>query len=155
MIFDISAIDQEVESCLYKLFCGKKYIIVKGKTLAGSVYLIQKGYAYFIAGGGRKGNKAGDGHKEGSGTNTYYFNFYKHIKKNPTQEVRIEIILESNNPYQLLKIEQIELTKSFKDKNNLNNNITSYIPKYRTATKSYGWIPKSAVLNYKKFLKNM
>lgn len=148
--------DPETGSCVYKLFCGKKYVVVKGNNLAGSVFLIEKGYAAFLAAGGGSGKKKGGiGQKESDGVNTYYFKFYKHLKSNPTLPLQVEVIFESDNAYQLLKREQIELTKAFKDKNLLNNNITSYIPKYRSEKKMYGWIPRMSVLNFKKFLKNM
>lgn len=154
--FIINNIDQEVESCLYRLYYGDRYIIAKGKTLAGSVFLIEKGYAYFIAGGGGTGrrNLGGVGHKEGDGKNTYYRKFYSYIKKNPALDFRVEVILESNNGYQLLKAEQEELTKAIRDKKLLNNNITAYIPKYRVDTQSYGWISRAYVMNFKRFLKN-
>lgn len=157
MSFTISNLDQETGSCLFKLFYGDRYVIAKGKTLAGSVFLIEKGYAYFLAGGGGTGrrNLGGEGQKEGDGKNTYYRKFYSYIKKNPALEFRIEVILESENAYQLLKQEQIELTKAIRDKRLLNNNITAYIPKYRKSTASYGWISRGHVLSFKKFLKNM
>lgn len=140
----------ETESCLYKLCYGKKYIVVKGKTLAGSVYLIEKGYAYFIAGGDH-----GEGHKEGDGKNTFYHKFYQYIKDNPGLVFRLEVVLETNNGYQLLKNEQIELNKAFYDKNLLNNNLTAYLPKYRQQTGSYGWISRAHVLNFRKFQKSL
>lgn len=157
MSFGIANLNQETESCLYKLYYGDKYIIAKGKTLAGSVFLIEKGYAYFIAGGGGTGRRhlGGEGQKEGDGKNTYYRKFYTYIKKNPGLEFRIEVILEDNNGYQLLKAEQVELNKAFRDKKLMNNNITSYIPQYRAKTKSYGWISRAHVMNFKRFVKNM
>jgi hypothetical protein len=150
MSFNIPNIDQETESCLYRLCYGDKYIIAKGKTLAGSIFLLEKGYAYFIAGG-----KDGKGHNEGDGKNSYYYQFYMHIWSNPGLEWRLEVLLETNNGYDLLKREQQELTAAFKDKNLLNNNLHSYIPKYRSSTKMYGWINKGHVLAFKKFLKRM
>lgn len=158
MSFGIANLNQETESCLYRLYYGDKYIVAKGKTLAGSVYLIEKGYAYFLAGGGGTGrttNITGKGQKEGSGKNTYYRKFYSYIKKNPRLEFRIDVLLEDNNGYQLLKAEQIELNKTIRDKNQLNNNITAYIPKYRAEQKMYGWISRAHVMNFKRFLKNM
>jgi hypothetical protein len=156
MPFNLPDIDQEVEGCLYKLFYGNKYIIAKGKTLAGSIFLLEKGYAYFLVGGGGQGNNAtGEGHKEGDGKNSYYHKLYSYIKKNPGLMWRLEVLLETNNGYDLLKREQQELNAAIKDKNLLNNNLYSYIPKYRSTTKMYGWLNKGSVLAFKKFLKNM
>lgn len=133
----INGVDKEVGGCVYRLYCGKKYIIVKGKTLAGSIFLIEKGYAYAIAFGHQQIEKG----KE----LPYYYAFYKYIKDHPDYLFKIEIILESENPYQLLKREQIELDQMFTDKNCLNANMIAYTPK---------WISKAYVMNFKKFLKN-
>jgi len=144
----------EVESCVYKLYHGNKYVIVKGKTLTGSVHLIEKGYqAFMTAGGGTGRGQGGQGQNEWDGVNTYYLKLYKYIYDNPKLISRIEILNESNSGYELLKTEHIELQKSIKDKNCINNNVQAYIPKYRKSTNSYGWISKAHVLNFQKFLK--
>lgn len=153
MNIQLSNDEMETGACAYRLFCGDRYIIAKGKTLAGSIYLIQKGYAYFIAGGGGTGTTfKSAGQKEGDGKNTYYAKFYRFVKKNPRLPFRVEVILMSENGYQLLKAEQLELNSTIRDKKCLNNNIASYIPKYRKSTKSYGWISVAHVLNFKRFL---
>lgn len=144
----------ETESAVYKLYYGEKYVIVKGKTLAGSVYLIEKGYGGFIAGGGGTGNKAGGaGQNEWDGTNAYYFKFYTYIYNNPGLQFNVLVLLESNNAYQLLKREQQELNKSFTDKSCLNNNVQAYLPKFNKKTWQYGWVKMAHVMNFKKFLK--
>lgn len=150
-MFNISEILLEVGACVYKLHYGDRYIIAKGKTLAGSVYLIQKGYAGFIAGGKLAGK--GQGHKEWEGKNTYYMRLYSYIHQNPGLPSWVEILLEGNNGYQLLKCEHIELQRSVRDKKCLNSNVTSYIPQYRPSTKSHGWISRAHVLCFKKYLK--
>jgi len=148
-------IDLEVESCVYKLWYGDVYLIVKGKTLSGSIYLIEKGYAAFIAAGGGSGNQEGGaGQHEWDGVNSYYFKFYRYMHKNPNLDAKIEILLESNNAYELLKTEQIQLQNCIRDKNCLNSNLNAYIPKYRAKMKSYGWINKGSVLAFQKFMKN-
>lgn len=143
----------ETESCVYKLFYGDRYVIVKAKTLAGSIYLFEKGYASFIAGGGGTGkDKAGEGQKEWDGTNTFYFKFYKYIHDHAGFLFNIEVILETNNCYQLLKREEIELSASFTNKKCFNSNVTAYIPKFRTKINMYGWIPKRSVADFRRFL---
>lgn len=149
----------DTHSSVYRLWYGDRYVIAKGKTLPGSIYLIQKGLAYFLAGGGRvgKGTPAGEpgkGHQEGQGKNTYYFQFYQFIKENPGLKWSVELILEHDNGYQLLKREQIELEAAIKDKKCLNSNVIAYIPKFRKESALYGdWIKPTHVLNFKKFLK--
>lgn len=157
--FNIDSIPVDIGSCVYRLWYSDKYVIVKGKSLAGSVFMIQKGLAYFLAGGGRASahsaaGVAGEGHKEGQGKNTFYFQFYSFIKANPRLEWKVEVVLESDNGYQLLKSEQIELEAAIRDKRCLSGNVEAYIPKYRKETKMYGgWIKKTEVMNFKKFLK--
>lgn len=139
----------EIESCIYKLYYGKKYVIVKGKTLSGSIYLIEKGYANFItAWGGVKGKECDD-------VNSYYKKFYIYIHKNPKLQFKIEVILESNNGYELLLKEHIELNLSMHDKKCLNNNVESYVPKFREKTQSYGWLSKQDVDSFNEFLSSM
>lgn len=157
--YNIDSIPIDVLACIYRLWYGDKYVIVKGKNLAGSIFLIQKGLAYFFAGGGKVGNGtpagiAGEGHKEGQGKNTFYFQFYTHVKENPGLEWKAEVVMESDNGYQLLKREQIELMLSIKDKRCLNSNVEAYIPKFRSKTSLYGdWIKPAHVLCFKKYLK--
>jgi hypothetical protein len=157
--FNIDSIPVDVDACVYRLWYSDKYIIVKGKNLAGSVFLIQKGLAYFLAGGGRASEQsaagvAGEGHKEGQGKNTFYFQLYSFVKANPLREWKVEVLLESDNGYQLLKREQMELDGAIADKRCLNSNVQAYIPKFRAKTFMYGdWIKPSHVLCFKKFLK--
>ena len=148
-------IDLEVESCVYKVWHGEKYLIIKAKNLAGSIYLLEKGYASYIAQGGGQGrNRSGAGQNEWDGVNTYYIQFYKWVYDHPSKISRIEVILETNNTYELLKMEHIQLKNSFSDKKCLNSNLEAYIPKYRVKTQSYGWINKGSVLAFKKYIKN-
>ena len=157
----IIEVDSEIESCVYKLWHGPKYLIIKGKNLASSIFLFEKGYAYFVGGGGgvklnhtgEKSAEFGKGQQEWDGVNSYYYQFYKWIYDNPELKSRVEVLIESNNAYELLKREQIELQNAIRDKNCLNRNVTAYIPKYRAKTKSYGWINKGSVLAFKKYLK--
>jgi hypothetical protein len=140
----IPGVDMEAGSCVFKLHYGSKYVIIKGKTMSGVIYLFEKGYAHFLA----------FDHSAGDKRNVYYFKFYSYIKSHPNLQFKIEMLLESENAYQLLKMEQIALNISIKDKNCLNNNLTAYIPQYRATTQSYGWINKGSVLSFKRYLKN-
>jgi hypothetical protein len=152
-------IDQEIGSCVFKLYYGDRYVIVKGKTLAGSIFLIEKGYAYFLEGGQGTGTnsgmekKNGPGHKEGDGKNTFYFQFYSYIKDHPGLPWHIEMILESDNGYQLLKAEQLALNAAISDKKCLNNNVEAYLPKLNLKTRMYGWIERKDVASFRRLLK--
>ncbi len=143
----------ETESCLYKLSYGDRYAIIKAKTLAGSIFLFEKGYAAFIAAGGGTGkDQGGKGQKEWDGTNSYYFKFYKFIHSHPNIPFKVDVLLETNNAYLLLKTEQQWLNKTISDKKCLNSNVTAYIPKYSPKTASYGWISKRNVADFRRFL---
>lgn len=143
----------ETESCVYKLYYGDRYVVVKGKTLAGSIYLIERGYVAFIAAGGGTGRgRGGEGQKEWDGTNSYYFQFYSYIYDNPDFSYKVEVILETNDAYRLLKTEYLVLKSCLKDKKCLNSNVTSYIPKFSVKTGTYGWITKRNVTDFRRFL---
>lgn len=139
----------EVENCVYKLYYGDRYIIVKGKTLSGSIYLIEKGYANFISSWGGIDGKEWD-----DDTNLFYKKFYLYIHKHPKKQFTLEIVLESNNPYQLLLKEQELLDVSIKKAKCLNSNVEAYIPKFREKSQSYGWIDKETVDRFKDYLNN-
>lgn len=133
-----------IESCVYRLYYGDKYIIQKGKNLSGSLFLIQKGLAYFLA----------YDHKEYEGQNRYFFQFYNHVRSNPGLKFRVEVLFESTNGYQLLKREQIELNESFSDKKCLNNNISAYIPQRKVKGGDFGWISRYHVAAFRRFQKH-
>jgi len=159
--FNIDNIPVDIISCVYRLWYRDRYVIAKGKTLAGSVFLIQKGLAYYLAGGGKASENsgqgiAGEGHKLGEGKNSFYGPLYEHIRRHPSGEWKVELVFESDNPYQLLKREHVELEAAYsRDKRCLNSSPDAYIPKYRKKEKMYGdWIKPSYVMCFKKYLKN-
>lgn len=149
----------DVSSCVFRLWYGDKYVIVKGKSLSMAVLMIQRGLAYFFYGGGStgKGTRAGvkgAGYKEGDGKGSFYFQFNSFVKANPGLKWRIEVLIISDNGYKLLKREQQELEAAIDDKGCLSSNVEAYIPKFRKETNLYGgWIKPTHVLNFKKYLK--
>lgn len=125
---------------VFRLTYAGKYIIVKGRTLAGSLFLIDKGYEWFTP------KKA---------TNeTLYKHFYNHIKRHPGKRFRCRVLLKSKNHYSLLKREQTELDKARFDPKCLNNNIESYIPQQSDITGDFGWIPKRSVSIFMNYLQS-
>jgi hypothetical protein len=131
--------------CVYKLSYNSNYLIIKGKSLSGSLFMFKKGYSYYV------------GYDHGEATkhaDTLYIKFYNAIKRNPGHTFSIEIIAYGT-PYQLLKAEQLALDDAIYDDYCLNSNVFSYMPKWNPKTKNYGgWIPKSDFMNYKKYMKN-
>jgi len=130
--------------CVFFLYYDRKYVIVKGKTLQLAVELFKKGYAYHI----------GYEHKEGKHAPSIYQQMYEYIKKNPGHRFSI-VTPVFDIPYRLLKHEQQTLWAHAREKNCLNANIDAYVPQWNSKTKLYGgWIPKTSVMNFRKFVKN-
>jgi hypothetical protein len=127
-------------SCVLKItYDGKKYVIVKCKEAYGSLKRIENSLNAFIRGG--VNNPEG-----------LYVHLYNYVKKNPHRDFKVEILLESENCYHLLKQEQIELDRGKSNKAFLNNQVFAYIPPYNDVTRAYGWIPPHAVLNFNNWL---
>lgn len=132
-----------VKSCVYKLFCHDRYVIIKAKDHEQSVQGIQKALNQFLR----------NSELQRSPTNLYY-HFFTYVAKQKESKFIVEILKESENAYDLLVSEQISLNVSRKDKKCLNNNVDAYIPAFNDTTNTYGWIPKNAYLNFKKWLKS-
>lgn len=132
---------KQIQHCVYRLSYAGKYIIVKGKTLIGSLNQIQDGYSWYDE----------DSLKD----NVFYLyrHFFSHIKANPKGRFRLKMLSRSTNPYFLLKREQLELDKGRFDSNMMNNSTEAYIPIYREKTGLYGWVSPAHVMNFKKWLK--
>lgn len=141
---DIPELKSDIGHCLFKLYYGNRYIISKAKNLAGTLFLFQKGYAYFLT----------YNYKASDSRTTPNFKIYNYIKKNPGLSLKVEVLLISDNCLELLKQEQIELTKSLKDKKCCNVNIYSYIPKYVEKTGLYNWISAEDVNSFYDWLIN-
>lgn len=140
---EVPELNSKFGPTVYKLYYDNIYIVNKGKALSGSLFLIQKGLGYFLA---------YDHHRELSTEKDYWFKFYDFIRKNPNKEFRVEVILHSDDPYEILVTEQKELDKCLKDKKCYNNNIQSYIPTLNPKTGQHGWITTEQVARFYEFL---
>jgi hypothetical protein len=91
---NLSQYDSVRGTCVYKLFYGKKFIIHKGKTLSGSLFILEKNYKYFVAYNHQSNDKDVD----------YYYKFYDYIRKHEGLEFKIEPseISSSLNKYKTL-----------------------------------------------------
>lgn len=128
--------------CVLKItYDGKKYIIAKGKEGYGTLKRIENSLNAFIRGG----------NNDPSGV---YFHFFNYIKKNPHKNFVVEVLLESDSAYELLKREQTELDSGKNDRRFMNNQVNAYVPEWKDDTKMYGnWIPPHAVMNFRNWLK--
>lgn len=136
----------ELGHTVYKLYYGDRYVVNKGKTLAGSLFLMQKGLGYYLA---------YDHHKESKFEKDYFSAFYEFIRKNPNKAFRVEIVLTSADAYEILKTEQLELNKAMKYKKCLNGNIQSYVPTLNPKTGMHGWITPEQVDRYYTFMSSL
>lgn len=130
-----------VGSCVVKVtYDGKKYVIVKCMNAYQGLKRIEDGLNAFIRGG--VNNPTG-----------LYFHLFTYVKKHPHKKFDIEVLLESNSAYLLLKKEQEELDLGLTSKACLNNQTAAYLPAYNDEKKMYGgWIPPHAVLNYNNWM---
>lgn len=135
--------NNDVAHVLYRLSYAGKFIYIKGKTLAGSLIIIADTLNSFSEGN--------DGRFKGH----LYTHLFNHILDRPDGRFRIKIIAEAGAQgdfYLLLKQEQMLLDEARYNPACLNNQTEAYIPQYSEKTGAYGWIPKVAVMNFKKWL---
>lgn len=125
---------------VFRLYCNEKYVIVKGKSLGGSLKQINIAIGNFA----KKDRSDWE-------IDHLYYHFIGYILSLEEEPVYSASLLAlSTNPYKLLKIEQIELWENQKDPNCLNNTSDAYIPNYNEETGMYGWINRG---QYAAFMK--
>jgi hypothetical protein len=133
---------RDKKEVVYKLTYSGKFIIVKGKTLCGSLTIISNTFKQY-----KEDNKRFRGH--------LYRHLYDHFKANDCGRFRFKTLARVNSKtdqYKLLKREQMELDKNRHNPKCLNNATEVYIPLYDEITDMYGWLNRSAVMNFKKWL---
>lgn len=129
-----------VEKCVCRINYGDKYVIAKLKHLNQGLDRIENALNAYIRGG--KNNPNG-----------LYCHLFDYVNSHPGGKFKVNVLLESENGYELLKKEQMELDLGRKDPNFLNNQIEAYIPERDPDTEMYGWLTTNEVLNFKKWLK--
>ena len=135
--------NEDVQFVVYRLSYAGKFIFIKGKTLAGSLIIITDTLNSFSEGNDDRFK----GH--------LYTHLFNHILDRPGGRFRIKIIATAQQDqdfYSLLKKEQMALDEFMYDPMCLNNQTEVYIPQYSEKTASYGWIPKTAVMNFNRWL---
>lgn len=136
-----SDIDQ-FQGYVYKLWYQERFVIVKCKTLWRSVDNITKGFSFFLT-GTKKAQKEED----------YYHEFFVFVQENPFNDFRVEVILQSNNPLELLICEQKQLNIAKYDPRCMNNNFSAYIPKFTQVNGKKSWINRGYYLNFMQWKK--
>lgn len=126
-----------INGCVFKLFWGEAYVIIKGKTFMRQRTIIQNSLDFFL----RKGSR-----------DKHYQKFFEHIKSHHYGNFTVEILFESEKPYQLLKTEQIWLDKCKTDPNCMNTIFDAYIPIGIQGSRK-SWINRGHYLNFKMWQK--
>src|SRR6185503_6497455 len=103
-----------IKSCVFKLYWGEKFVIIKCRTYARAKTIIEQSIFYHL--------KTGMNDK-------LYNSFFDYIDTNSEQQFTFEVITEEKNPYLLLIAEQKELNANRDNPNCMNVNTTAYIPK--------------------------
>lgn len=138
-----------IEKCVFKLFYGDAYIIMMGKTLQRQVEIIIQDVEKYKRGKWSRGDM--------------YLSFYQHIVKNPNLYFEVELLLEDESPYQLLKRCQYELDEGAGDHDCFNLNTEPYLSRFIQTPPIYltqkrraykYWINRGYYLNFRKWQYN-
>lgn len=150
---------KDKKEVVYKLTYAGKFIIVKGKTLCGSLIIMRDAFEQFKNKSYYENKIA---HKKRWNDHIYkhWFNHFLY-HKGKSYKFRIRVLYKIDDSkegsksylqYRLLKTEQNQIDKYRYDKNCLNNSLEAYIPAYNETLDSFGWLNKSAVMNFKRYL---
>ena len=134
--------EKDVKEVVYRLSYAGKFIVIKGKTLCGSLIIIANTFEQYS-----KDTPRFKGH--------LYRHLYDHFLKNKDGRFRIKTLSKidkKTTQYHLIKREQMELDKHRYNQLCLNNALEAYIPVYNEATGMFGWLEKTAVMSFKKWL---
>lgn len=125
---------------VFKLYCNEKYVIVKCKSLGGSLKQINTAIGNF--------SKKDRADWELDHLYYHFIGYILSLEEEPVYSA--SLLAMSTNPYDLLKLEQMELWENQKDPNCLNNTFDAYIPNYNEEKGTYGWINRG---QYAAFMK--
>lgn len=126
-----------VEGCVIKLWYAGRYTIAKCKTLVRLKQNIESDVRRFLK-----------NTPKGRNEDNLFHELYCHVIENPDQDFRVEVLLSSNNPLELLKSEHMELLKAKYDPRCLNNDFSPYIPRFTQINGKKSWINRGYYLNY-------
>jgi hypothetical protein len=141
---------------VFKLYYGDKYIVSMGKYLKNALDMIK------IDIGGMK-HKRNSLFKKNKGGQFIIFADYVYKNKDSAEQFKVDILFQSNNPYQLLKRCQEELDDAISDPNCLNSFFIPFLSRKiqcpvkwwkdreQNKNKPY-WINRGYYLNYRKWM---
>lgn len=129
-----------INECVFRLYCNEKYVVIKGKSLAGSIKSVSTSLDNFS----KKDRTEWP-------IEHLYYHFIGYILSQAEEvEYSAQLLAMTPNRYDLLKAEQTQLWESASDPNCLNNSFDAYIPVYNEETGMYGWINRG---QYAAFMK--
>lgn len=129
-------------SCVVKIEYAGKFITAKFKRQPSGLKSIENAINAHDRGG--KNNPEG-----------IYYYFIAHVVANPGRKFKVNTLLETENGYQLLKMEQQLLDENRGNPDYLNSQTTAYIPEFDESTGMYGWLKPQEVLNFRKMIKKI
>ena len=129
-----------VNECVFRLYCNEKYVIIKGKSLCGSLRMVNDALDNFS-----KKDRT-----EWAIDHLYYYFIGYILDQTEEVEYSASLLAMTPNPYDLLKVEQMQLWENSEDPNCLNNCFDAYIPTYNEEKGMYGWINRG---QYAAFMK--
>lgn len=143
MWYQINEIPNAEGHVVYKLWYNEKYVVIAAKTIQRSIENINIGLKYFFQ-NTPKGRNPAD----------LYYKFYCYVADNPFHTFRIEFLLQTTNPYEFLKAEQIALDAGKVDENCLNKYFDVYIPQFTQVNGKKSWINRGFYLNFMNWRRN-
>lgn len=131
--------------CLLKITAGVKYIFIKTKSVSwlfNELNLLQNKYV-----------------RQGVNPNNIYLPLIEYMHHRKINEVKVDVLVHSENGYEILKEELKQLREHYGAERCLNVNSEPVIPQWKPATKDrkaqFNWLTQNQFLNYKKLQKSL
>lgn len=136
IVFVPDGINKLIYTCA-KLTVGKKYYIAKTSSLAWlETHLNDVLKSYNM-----------------NGVADMYLPIVKHVHNTGFYEIKVDIICQDSNPYNVIKAEFLALKQHVGQPLCMNTEVKPYTPKFNTKTKMFGWLTVNQFLNFKKLVK--
>ena len=133
----VGVTDKMVYTCA-RLTAGRKFMIVRSKSLVWlQMHLNDVLKSYNM-----------------NGVADMYLPLVKHIHNTGYYDVQVDIICQSENPYEVIKAEFLALKEDVGKTNCLNKEAEPYSPKFNKKTGMFGWLTVNQYLNFKKLMKH-
>ena len=137
IVFVPAGVTEKMIYTCAKLTIGRKYYIAKSKSLIWlQMHLNDVLKSYNM-----------------NGVADMYLPIVKHVHETGYYEIKVDIICQDENPYNVIKAEFLALQEHVGDKLCLNKSAEPYTPKFNQKTQMFGWLTVNQFLNFKKLVK--